>query len=214
MLTIPGFNLNTPNSIGEPAMKQHIVVTFLLALMLSVSATAQETRKPVSDGHGNYLTVRMNSKTGSAHRVYGQLPNIRQFGFQRDGLTKESISNLSSTFFSAYQDILNIDPDQVKLEQADTDGQLWFVLYRQAINDIPVYGTQIGYTVNQTGDIIALGADAYQNLKVSTSPSISKEAAQNAASTAFGVDSAEVLGPGVLTIYPVNKDSTTTFYLT
>ena len=194
-------------------MKKSIIVTCLMALVLSVSATAQEERPFFTDKYGNHLSVQMNEKMGSAHRVYGELPNIRVFDFQRNELNQTSIKSLSSKFFSEYKDILNINPVQVKFRKADTDGHSWFVLYWQVVNDIPVYGTQIGYTVNQNGSVIALGADAYNNIEVSTKPKISNVEAQKIVSAEFASDSIEVLDSGSLFIYPKETD-VTDFYLT
>jgi len=190
-----------------------MLFTFLFVLLLSLSALAQQKMVSTTDPFGNHLSVQMNTKTGSAHRVYGQLPNIKAFGFQRNNLSKATIRKLSSKFFSDYRNILKINPAQTKLRKANTDGKLWFVSYSQAVDSVPVYGTEIGYTVNQTGDIVALGADTYQNLRISTTPGISNKAALAVAEKVFGIDSVKVLDPGSLTIYPVTTDTTSTFYL-
>lgn len=61
----------------------------------------------------------------------------------------------------------------MKFHKAETDGKSWFVTYSQSVDGVPVYRTEIGYTVNQDGDIIALGADAYRNVSIATTPRVS-----------------------------------------
>ena len=54
-------------------MKRRILA-ILLALITSVVFSQQLI--PIQDKSGNKLLLQMNPWTGSAHRVYGQLPNI------------------------------------------------------------------------------------------------------------------------------------------
>lgn len=194
-------------------MKKSIMGTVLVALMLTAPLAAQQARNPAIDKYGNHLTVHSNSETDFTLRVYGQLPNIRLFDVQREGLNQASIKSLSSKLFSNYQDILNIDPAQITFRKADTDGQLWFVSYQQTVNDIPVSGTQIGYSVDQNGDIVALGTDTYQDIEVPTTPEISKQVAHEIAKKEFEINFPKALDAGTLTIYPETLDGITTFYL-
>jgi hypothetical protein len=83
-------------------MKKSIIITYLFALLLTVSAIAQKERESISDKFGNQLSIQMNEKMGSAHRVYGNLPNISIFGFQRAELNQVTVRNLSSKFFLEY----------------------------------------------------------------------------------------------------------------
>ncbi len=188
-------------------------IGILLALLLATPIFAQGNRTIVIDKYGHQLVVQINPKTGSAHRVYGILPPINQYGIQAKTLSQLSIEGLSKKFFADYGTILKVNPDQVKLRSAETDGKMWYVTYRQAVNGVPVYGTEIGYTINQDGDLIALGADAYQSIAISTTPALTSTQGETAARKALGVDPAETKSPGELIIYPVDTDSTTAFRL-
>ena len=189
-------------------------IGILLALMFATAIFAQGNRMTVQDKYGHQLILEMNGKTGSAHRVYGILPRINRYGFEARNLNELSIESLTSKFLSDYGGILKVNPDQVKLRNAETDGKMWYVTYRQAVNGVPVYGTEIGYTINQDGDIIALGADVYQGIAISTTPALTADQGETAARKAFGVDSAEIKSPGELIIYPGDRDSATSFRLT
>ncbi len=193
-------------------MKRNILAVFLILLLIA-PALAQQNTVSIQDKTGNWLLLQMNSKTGSAHRVYGHLPDISLYGFRYDNLNQMSIEGLSSKFFSDYSSILKIDPAQMKLSKAETDGKMWFVSYAQVFNSVPIYGTEIGYTINQKGDVVTLGADAYPNISISTSPSITKSAAESVAQKAFGFDSTVVEKECVLIIYPKEEKDTTNLYL-
>jgi len=191
-----------------------LYLTVFIVLMGIFPATAQQHMISVTDAYGNKLQVQIDSTTGSAHRIYGELPNINSLGYQRENLTLHTIKELSSQFFSVYRNILKINPSHMSMQKANTDGKMWFVSYRQTVDNIPVWGTEIGYTINQAGDIVVLGADAYQNVKVSTTPGISKDAALNVAKEAFAIDSTRIVDPGTLTIYPVVTNRNVTYNLT
>lgn len=196
------------------------IFALFVTLMLVTPAFAQ-LQAPVGhnmvrmqDKFGHEVLVQMNQRTGSAHRVYGVLPNVTAYGYQPQNLDSSSIEGFSKKFFSDYSGILKINPDETRMSQLETNGKFWFVTYKQAVNGVPIHGTQIGYTIDRTGDMIALGADAYQNVSVSTIPKISSGQAIAAAEKAMSASSPKLNTPASLVIYPITSDSTTTFRLT
>ena len=200
-------------------MRRTIFALFV-TLMLVTPAFAQ-LQAPVGhnmvrmqDKFGHEVLVQMNQRTGSAHRVYGVLPNVTAYGYQPQNLDSSSIEGFSKKFFSDYSGILKINPDETRIIQLETNGKFWFVTYKQAINGVPIHGTQIGYTIDRTGDMIALGADAYQNVSVSTIPKIGSAQAIAAAEKAMSATSPKLRTPAALEVYPITSDSTATFRLT
>jgi Zn-dependent metalloprotease len=181
--------------------------------MLMATSFAQ-TPISIQDKNGNKLFLQMNPQTGSAHRIYGHLPNISDYGFQSLNLSQMSVEILSKKFFSDYANILKISPSQIKLKKAETDGKMWFVSYIQSVNDVPVYGTEIGYTINQNGEVVTLGADAYQNISIATTPHVTKSNAKSVAKKAFSFDSTSTEKGCELVIYPKAEKDTTILYLT
>ena len=188
-------------------MKRPIFSAFLLLVALATAFSQQPLT--VRDNDGRQLLLQLNARTGSAHRVSGQLPNIRTYGFQPKDITQATVETLSRKFFSAYANILRIPSAQMKLKKAETDGKLWFVSYGQSVSNVPVYGAEIGYTVNEAGDIVAAGADAYPQVSISTVPQVTAAVAEAGAKKAFAYDSAATEKGCTLTIYPKeNQDST------
>ncbi len=74
-------------------------------------------------------------------------------------------------------------------------------------------GAEVGYTIDGAGNLVAIGATTYQDIKVSTSPRLSKEAALAIAHKAFAADSARVKTEGVLRILPVQGEQGPAFHL-
>lgn len=192
---------------------KHKILSILLVLVVCSAAFSQQLTS-IKDVHGNELLLQLNQQTGSAHRLFGQLPNISTYGFQSEKINQTSIQEISQKFFSDYSKILKIDPQQLKLTRAETDGKLWFVSFSQSKNGVPVYGTEIGYTVNMIGNVVALGADAYQDISVSTTPTVTKSNAEYVAKKAFEFDSTVTERECELLIFPKEEKDTTILYLT
>lgn len=179
----------------------------------SLFTIAQEENVMLNDKYGNILSVSVNPKTGSALRVYGNLQNINRYGFYTEFLNHMSIGSLADKILSDYSEILKINPKQIKLRRADTDGKMWFVEFEQAINEIPVFGTQIGFTIDNEGNIIALGADAYLSLSISTLPQINEQDAKSIVKKDFSFSPYSEEKECKLTIFPQEEKETVVFYL-
>jgi hypothetical protein len=193
---------------------RHILFAMFVTVLIIASVFAQQNTISMQDKYGHQLLIHINPQTGSAHRVFGMLPNINNYGFRPANLSQRSVERMSAKFFSDYSDILKVNPTQMRLSKAETDGKMWFITYKQAVSGILVYGTEVGFTINRDGDIVALGADAYQNVNISTVPKMTSDEAVKWARKSFGIDSAEIKNTAELIIYPLERDSTTTFRLT
>lgn len=139
--------------------------------------------------------------------------NVRQYDVAPEQLEELLVPALSKAILGDYAEVLQIDPAATTVTSAETDGQLWFVSLVQTVGEVPVYGTEIGYTVDQEGSLIALGADAYPSVKAPTSPTVPQPRALKITQEAFGANSAEVRQEGKLVIFP-DREEKNTFHLT
>ena len=137
---------------------QRPITLLVLLLFLAPAAWAQEELEQVSTDNLGTLQVERDPETGSAHRVYGMTTNVQQYGLP---IRQATIPELSRALFRDYADVLKVDPEAFEIEQAETDGELWFVSAAQTVSGVPVYGTEIGYTFNSRGELLTLGAEAY-----------------------------------------------------
>lgn len=193
-------------------MKSKIILMVIM-ILIHFSLIAQEENVMLNDKYGNILSVSVNPTTGSAHRVYGNFQNINRYGFDTKSLNYMSISSLSEKILADYSEILRINPKQVKMRRAETDGKMWFVEFEQAINEVPVFGTQIGFTIDNEGNIIALGADAYLSLSISTLPQINEQDAKSIVKKDFSFSPYSEEKECKLTIFPQEEKETVVFYL-
>ncbi|MHB1686708.1 MAG: T9SS type A sorting domain-containing protein [Ignavibacteriaceae bacterium] len=187
-----------------------LISTFLIFFSFSFLYAQKHIIHEI-DKFGNKLQVQLNDKTGSAHRIYGLNLNADMYV---NKITANNIPILSQKLFDDYKSILKVDPAELKLIKAENGGGMWFVSYKQEYKSIPVYGTEIGYTIDKNGNIVLMGADAYQNIKVSTIPSISENDAITISLKAFGTYSAKNISKNQLIILPKSDSSNTKFYLT
>jgi Zn-dependent metalloprotease len=91
-----------------------------------------------------------------------------------------------------YSDVLKVRSQHLKFKKADTDGSWWFVAYEQTYSDIPVYSSEIGFTIDPQGTIVTLGARAYPKIDISTSASISSSQAIENSKRQFQIDNVVV----------------------
>jgi Zn-dependent metalloprotease len=198
------------------------VTTALGGLLLATTAAvvltpglsaASDRLVPATDGRGNQLMVSVNSATGSAHRVYGELAHVSLYGFRSGDLDRDSILQLSRSVFADYGKILKVAPDDLAPRIIDSDGEMWFVTYQQTYRGLPVERTEAGYTLDADGRMVALGADVYPIIDIETTPQVSAEEALGRAKNLFGDADAETRVPPALIVYPRATKKGTTFLL-
>ncbi|QXD13854.1 T9SS type A sorting domain-containing protein [Rhodocaloribacter litoris] len=134
-------------------------------------------------------------------------------GLQASMLSESTQPLLLEKLLEVFGDILKLTPDQARLRKADTDGASWFVAFDQVIDGIPVVGTEIGYTIDPKGNVVALGATVYLDLDVATTPALSKEAALAMARAAFALEPLRVKDEGTLMILPIQEDQGASIHL-
>ena len=193
-------------------MKRSILL-FILLFALAPVSFAQNDHATMRDARGVAHRVERHPQNGSARWIHGPDINIAALGLKAHALDEKIQPILLDKLLGVFGDILQLTPDQAQLRKADTDGTAWFVSFDQVVDGIPVVGTEIGYTIDAAGNVVALGATTYRDIRVSTKHQLSKEAALAAAQEAFAVDSARVKNDGTLKILPIQDERTTTFHL-
>lgn len=190
-------------------MLRSVAFLFLL-LVCTYPAQAQRSLEKAISKRGDDVLVERNEKTGSAHRVYGLDVNAKKYIAT---INQESIPILAQAIFDDYAEILSINPRDIELTHIETADGMWFVSGNQIVDGVPIYGTEVGFTLNASGEIVLLGADVYPAVELPTNPSLSASAALAAAKAAFSeTGTAEVKSEPRLTILPMGDP--VNFYLT
>jgi len=178
--------------------------------------TAQFRWITVNDKFGNVLSVQENVVTGAAHRVLGLKANLGQYGVALDDLNLGNIGGIAQQILSDYADITKILAGDLTLFNATNLDNCWYLSFSQVHMGIPVYGADAGFTIEKDGSIRILGADIYPGITINTTPSLTKQQAQQIAETDFrnqGATNAVVLNNMPLLIFPAISNGRVDHYL-
>jgi Zn-dependent metalloprotease len=156
---------------------------------------------------GHMLEARIDDKTGTATHILGLRDDIRDYGVDKTQVNQYTIDIIAKRLISDYSSILKVTPDIVQLKKADTDGSWWFVEYEQTLAGIPVYGSEIGFSVDPQGNIVTLGAFAFPSVSVSSQASVAADLALSTAKREFQMEKTTVKSYPELFILPVEKVS-------
>ncbi len=139
----------------------HRIIGFLLlSTCLFQLAMAQQV-VTFKNKRGHTLQAHIDDKTGTATRILGLRDDIRDYGVDKAQVTYQTIDAVAKRLILDYSSVLKATPDIVRLKKADTDGSWWFVEYEQTFAGIPVYSSEIGFSVDPQGYIVTLGAIAH-----------------------------------------------------
>lgn len=163
--------------------------------------------------NGITLKADIDPKTGCAKRIFDIKENIHQYGFEKSGINYQTIDNLGKQLIDDYIAILKVSSQQVKPKKTDTDGSWWFVDYEQTYAGIPVYSSEIGFTIDPQGIIVSLGARAFPKIDVTTVANIMAPQAITTSIQHFQCDSIIVKEAPQLVILPIENDSSYTYNL-
>ena len=168
---------------------------------------AQPSTSVSKDRFGNILTLEVNPETGSVARVDGLHTSIESYGLHVKDLNRALVSKLAASVFDDYASILGLQRDQIKTCRVETDGAFWYIYAAQTIDGIPVYGTQVGFSIDPNGNIIALGSEAFPKATLSTSSFVTP--ASNAMATAFALAGLNAVqrGPDSSVVLPTKAES-------
>jgi Zn-dependent metalloprotease len=195
---------------------KHLYRLFLLvtlAFFLSLDTLAQEM-VPFVNHEGKELLARINEKTGTANRIHGIRDHVESYSFTRESLDSISVSEIGLHLFNAYSEQLKIKESDVQIRKVDTDGSWWFVEYKQKVGNIPVKYSEIGYTIDPEGYIIALGAKAFPGIRDIPTPRMQGDEALRIVLSVFDEVDPEILYEPALKILPLYVQSDYNYFLT
>jgi hypothetical protein len=187
--------------------KYHNIISILISVLILGTSTlfAQSSfwLKDIVDSNGKSFRLKINQKTGSPHRVYGMKANLNDYGF----INAKSIEGLSRQFIADKAKTLRVKSENLKLKQLSTRNGKWIVNFQQTYKGVPVYGADVGFTLNEAGKVISLGSDSHPGIDLDVSPAITAATALDVALSDFGnVDSVNVRKGPDLVVLPNETD--------
>jgi len=188
-----------------------VVLGTVVVLWAFYSTTFAQRSLEFKDRHGKTVHAIINPKTKTVESIHGFSENIQNYGLSLDKLNKESVNSMARKLIDDYSLITKISSREIKEQQISRGGRLWIAEYHQAVNGIPVDGSQIGLAISAiSGDIIAFKLVTYPDVNITTRPSISSSDAVNIVKEDFPGEVQE--GPE-LVILPEEQDSSFTYHL-
>ena len=189
------------------------VVLFMIIPFLVEFAIAQRNIS-FRDKQGRTLKAEIDNKTGSARRIFGLNLDTRQYGYERSHLSSETMKYIGKRLIDDYEEVLRISSKNINLKKMETDGEWWFVEYEQTFAGIPVYSSEIGFTVDPQGSIITAGAFVFPDISVRTQASVSSVQALSIEKEEFGDESATLDNEPELFVLPIERETQYRYYLT
>ncbi|MHB2154395.1 T9SS type A sorting domain-containing protein [Calditrichota bacterium GD2] len=187
---------------------------FLLCLFQLLYS--QNSLKKVTDKFGNEKLVSYNTLTNSIHRIYNLNLSISTIGIDNvDQINQKNIDYIGKKIISLYEDLIKIPTQNLKLSKAYYNKGRWYISYQQIYYGLPVWLSDIGFTIEKNGKVNVIGTVSYPFIKIPINPSISIQNSMSIAKTDFmsnNNESIEVIEEPKLYIYPFIKDIVT-YYL-
>ncbi len=205
-----------------------IASCFLFALCFLSPAFGQEYVRVVEqDKVGNEVTVYRDAVTGVAKRIWHNerlvLSIFDSSLTAGDGsfigmaaIDEAAVERIVPKILRFYDTLLKINPEEFAKLQIETDGEKWYITGKQVYNGIPVYRAETGLTINEFGQVIAIGSKAIPDLAVATRPSVTEAEANGIALRQVrteDTDSLSIRGKPELVIYPKRSDTEVKSYL-
>lgn|GEM_PF-3946546 len=185
-------------------------VLFVLSIFFVEFSIAQRIIA-FKDKYGKSLQAEIDQKTGTAKRIFGLNLDTRQYGYDKLALSSETVKQLGRRLVDDYEQVLKTSSKDIRSKKVDTDGQWWFVEYEQTVSGIPVYGSEIGFSIDPLGRVVTLGATAHPEAAITPASRIPSGRALDAAKQRFQLDSIIVLLEPELTVFPIENDSAFTY---
>ncbi len=208
----------------EIFMRKTLLILFCIIVscsLVTVNSIAQDNekdkyeKKDIVTKEGKKIQVKINKKTKMPHRIYGmQTEFVKKYGI----ITEYNIEQSSRKFLKEYEDVFQVNQNDLVLDRATTNKGRWFVNFQQVYKKIPVWRAYVGFTVNRDGSILLAGSDAYPNIKINAKAALSeKEAVENAAKNFLETSQSDGYRAGdkaELIILPADKDDDIEYFLT
>ncbi len=193
-----------------------LILSFFMIISLSSSLSAQYKLKNVSDEEGKAIQMKVNTKTGSPHRIYNLKQNFTNYG---DFSNKENIEKCNAQFLNEISGFIKVDIKDLKLKQikkSSTRKDKWYISYQQYYKGVPVYRADVGYTLLLNGNIELFGSDAYPDISLDVSHKLSGNEALQIAETHFKElsksDTLTIRKEPELIILPIEKEDDYCFF--
>lgn len=183
-----------------------ILVCIFLHLTLQDTLPAQEKyvetwQKFKNDFKSPALRVVWDKTTNVPRIIMGTrvAPSLKS----RQKINEKTIPAVIFDFLRKYQPLLRVPGRDVKVKSIKQFQNKWYVTAQTYYKGIPIFRCQVGFVLDQNGNILSFGSDCDPFMKVDTHPAITKREAVQIAHRHHkpGVELPIILKDVYLTIY-------------
>lgn len=183
-----------------------ILVCFFLHLTFQDTLPAQEKNKVTwqrfkNDFKSPGLKVLWDKTTSVPRIIMGTkvAPSLKS----RQKINVKTIPAVIFGFLKKYQPLLRVPGRDVKVRSIKQFQNKWYVKAQTYYKGIPIFRSQVGFVLDQNGNILSYGSDCDPFIKVDTHPAITKREAVQIAHRHHkpGVELPIILKDVYLTIY-------------
>jgi hypothetical protein len=190
-----------------------IIIFFILILVSSPIFGSGGADYETVNYKGQKLSILRDSLTQAPVIIRGiesNLLEIKKFS----KLSRKEITNTGIPLVSKYKSLLRIEPDQLKLKSAEKISDTWYVSYWQTFQDVILYESSLGFSIDSHGRIKSMGALLYPHVQAPVTSKVSHEEALKIGQGQikdFKKLKCILLAESIL-IYPVKKKSSIDYY--
>ena len=130
-----------------------------------------ETKAKFVQSYGNDWQFRWN-ENNTPHRIIGGGISY-DFDARDASLTEE----IARQFIDDNSYLFQLSSSNFDLWVNDKKGNIRYLIFNQMVNDIPVHNGRVDFRYTLDGKLVLIGHDAYPEVKVNISPSLSSEEA-------------------------------------
>ena len=125
-------------------------------------------------------------------------------------ITTANVQQAASEFLDQNQEVIGVRTENLKLLRVTEANGRWYVSYRQVYKGLDVLFSEVELRLFENGNVMALGADVYNDLELGTTPRVSPAAAREASIRGLAFDPARdrATTDGNLSVLPVREGST------
>ena len=120
--------------------------------------------------------------------------------------TESGVETAADAFVEDTKALFGVDPKNLDGPTIIRSGEVWLISYQQVFSELNVLGAKLGFTVTRQGRLLAAGARLFPKVNVNTTPSLSAEAAMQAATGHASIPDADVSAKDELVILAVEVD--------
>lgn len=192
----------------ENIMKTKLV--FMIVLLATIVANAfsdqQMQLERARDRFNNEIVLQRVAATGGVATM--SIPNLstQLYGLNAISLNEQSVIDLGASVISDYSQILRLSPGDFRVRRIENAGGKWYLSYTQVYNDIPVWRSELGWTIETNGNIHTIGGSTFPEISIeSLQPSIVRLSAGDLAIREFLKNHpgpAALKGDAELALYP------------